>query len=177
MGCKGDQEEDRENITEGRIRARECVYEPQKGIEGDRCEVVGKDDKSGEKQRLRAVEIPACNWYLSMMPISRLSCFQIVHKTVVIDKLLTQDFILSLSAMKAFRIEGEFLMKDKWQKFVREVASKNKKSAVEYILSDIGGRHRTRRKNVRIHDVKQVKPEEIENQLVGDTVEGGKSGK
>ncbi|UCD92004.1 MAG: 50S ribosomal protein L18a [Methanobacteriota archaeon] len=74
--------------------------------------------------------------------------------------------------MKAFRIEGEFLMKDKWQKFVREVASKDKKSAMEYILSDIGGRHRTKRKNVKIHDVKQIKPEEIQDQFVKDTLEG-----
>lgn len=74
--------------------------------------------------------------------------------------------------MKAFRIEGEFLMKDKWQKFVREVASKNEKSAVEYLLSDMGGRHRTKRKNIKIHDVKKLKTEEIENPIVRDEVEG-----
>ncbi len=79
--------------------------------------------------------------------------------------------------MKAFRIEGEFLMKDRWQRFVREVASKDKKSAVEYILSDMGGRHRTKRKNVKIQDVKQVKPEDVKSQLVRDTLEGDKGDK
>jgi large subunit ribosomal protein LX len=74
--------------------------------------------------------------------------------------------------MKAFRIEGEFLMKDKWQKFVREVASKDEKSAVEHLLSDMGGRHRTKRKNIKIHDVKKLKTEEIENPIVRDEVEG-----
>jgi ribosomal protein L20A (L18A) len=79
--------------------------------------------------------------------------------------------------MKAFRIEGEFLMKDKWQKFAKEVASKNKKTATEYLLSDMGGRHRTSRKNIRIHDIKELKPEEIESPLVREELAGGKNGK
>jgi large subunit ribosomal protein LX len=79
--------------------------------------------------------------------------------------------------MKAFKIEGEFLMGDKWQKFAREIASKNKKTATEYLLSDMGGRHRTSRKNIRIHDVKELKLEEIESPLVRDELAGDKGGR
>jgi ribosomal protein L20A (L18A) len=79
--------------------------------------------------------------------------------------------------MKAFRIEGEFLMRDKWQKFAKEVASKDKKTATEHLLSDMGGRHRTSRKNIRIHDVKQLKPEEIESPLVREELAGDKGGR
>jgi large subunit ribosomal protein LX len=79
--------------------------------------------------------------------------------------------------MKAFRIEGEFLMKDKWQKFTKEIASKSKNTALEYLLSDMGGRHRAKRKNIKIHDVKELKLDEIENPLVKDELEGEKGGK
>ncbi len=79
--------------------------------------------------------------------------------------------------MKAFKIEGEFLMRDKWQKFTKEVASKDKKSATENLLSDMGGRHRTKRKNIKIHDIKELKPEEIESPLVREELAGDESGK
>jgi large subunit ribosomal protein LX len=79
--------------------------------------------------------------------------------------------------MKAFRIEGEFLMRDKWQKFSKEVASKNKKTATEHLLSDMGGRHRAKRKNIKIHNIKQLKPEEIESPLVRDELAGDAGGR
>ncbi len=78
--------------------------------------------------------------------------------------------------MKAFRFEGEFLMKDKWQNFVKEIASKNKKTATESLLSDMGGRHRAKRKNIKIHDVKELKLEEIESPLVREEMAGDKGG-
>jgi large subunit ribosomal protein LX len=79
--------------------------------------------------------------------------------------------------MKAFRIEGEFLMKDKWQKFSKEIASKNKKAATENLLSDMGGRHRAKRKNIKIHDVKELKLEDVESPLVREELEGDNGGK
>lgn len=79
--------------------------------------------------------------------------------------------------MKAFRIEGEFLMGDKWQKFRKEIASVDEGTAVECLVSDMGGRHRTKRKNIRIGTVTKLKLDEIEDPLVKDEVEGEKSGK
>ncbi|MEE9223753.1 MAG: 50S ribosomal protein L18Ae [Thermoplasmata archaeon] len=78
--------------------------------------------------------------------------------------------------MKAFRIEGEFLMKDKWQRFVKEIASKDKKVATESLLSDMGGRHRAKRKNIKIHDIRELKLEEVENPLVREELAGDKGG-
>ena len=74
--------------------------------------------------------------------------------------------------MKAFRIEGEFLMGDKWQRFSKEVASEDEETAVEYLISDIGGRHRTKRKNVKITVISELKPEEVESPLVRDEMAG-----
>ncbi len=74
--------------------------------------------------------------------------------------------------MKAFRIEGEFLMGDKWQRFSKEVASEDEDTAVECLVSDIGGRHRTKRKNVKIIGISELKPEEVENPLVREELGG-----
>jgi large subunit ribosomal protein LX len=79
--------------------------------------------------------------------------------------------------MKAFRIEGEFLMGDKWQKFRKEVASVDESTALECLVSDMGGRHRAKRKNIKVSTVTKLKLEEIEDPLVRDEVEGEKSGK
>ncbi len=79
--------------------------------------------------------------------------------------------------MKAFRIEGEFLMGDTWQRFRLEMASEDEESAVEQMLSDIGGRHGTKRKNIKVESVTKIKPDEVENPLVKEELEGEKSGK
>ena len=79
--------------------------------------------------------------------------------------------------MKAFRIEGEFLMGDKWQKFRKEIASMDENTALERLVSDMGGRHKTKRKNIKVAAVTELKLEEIEDPLIRDEVEGEKSGK
>jgi len=79
--------------------------------------------------------------------------------------------------MKAFKIEGEFLMGDRWQKFRLETASKDEDSAIEQLLSDIGGRHGTKRKNIKVESVTEIKPDEVESPLVREELEGEKSGK
>ncbi len=79
--------------------------------------------------------------------------------------------------MKAFKIEGEFLMGRKWQKFSKEVAGKDKDTALECLLSDMGGRHRAKRKNIKVSNITELKLEEIENPLVRDELEGVEGGK
>lgn len=78
--------------------------------------------------------------------------------------------------MKAFKIEGEFLMGRKWQKFAKEIASNDEDTALERLLSDMGGRHRAKRKNIKISSITELKLEEIETPLVRDELEGEKGG-
>jgi len=68
--------------------------------------------------------------------------------------------------MKAYRVAGSFLMKDKWQNFTKEVAAENPAQAKEAILSDLGSKHRVTRKFVKVEKIEEVPPEQLENPVV-----------
>lgn len=73
--------------------------------------------------------------------------------------------------MKAFRVKGKFLMgksimSKNWQRFSKEVASLNKEEAKERIYSDLGSKHRVKRRNIRIEEIDEIVEDEIINPLV-----------
>lgn len=68
--------------------------------------------------------------------------------------------------MKAFRISGRFLMKREWTRFAKEVAGKDEEHAVEILVSDLGSKHRVRRKDIHINDVLELKKEEVKDPIV-----------
>jgi len=69
--------------------------------------------------------------------------------------------------MKAFRIEGSFPMgRERDQRFVREVACKDKEEAKEITLSELGSEHGVKRRMITIKDVKEIKPEEVTSPTV-----------
>ncbi|MFQ5837996.1 MAG: 50S ribosomal protein L18Ae [Thermoplasmata archaeon] len=68
--------------------------------------------------------------------------------------------------MKAFRIKGEFLMGKSYQPFTKEVAAKDEDEAVEKLLSLLGSKHRTRRKNIKIQRVEEIQLEEVIDPVV-----------
>ena len=68
--------------------------------------------------------------------------------------------------MKAFKVTGTFRMGRTRQDFVKEVASKDKKEATEFVLSDLGSKHKVKRYDIEIDDVKEVKIEEISDSVV-----------
>ena len=67
---------------------------------------------------------------------------------------------------KAYRVEGTFYMKNKWQPFKKEVVSDNKSSAEDKALSLIGSHHRVKRKMIRIEDIVELALEDVENPAV-----------
>jgi len=73
--------------------------------------------------------------------------------------------------MKVFKVTGTFKMGDKWQKFSRETFAKNEKAAVEFLYSDIGGKHRLKRKDIQIDKVKAISPEEVESLVLKQMIE------
>ncbi len=76
--------------------------------------------------------------------------------------------------MKAYRVTGTFLMKDKWQEFSKEVAADNPAQAKEPIVSDLGSRHRAQRRNVKVNKIDEIPVEAIENPVVKWKVGGKK---
>jgi large subunit ribosomal protein LX len=67
---------------------------------------------------------------------------------------------------KAYKINGKFLMGEDWQHFTKEVIASNKKKAIEMILSDIGSKHRVKRRSINIKELKEVSHDQIENPVV-----------
>ncbi len=68
--------------------------------------------------------------------------------------------------MKAYRIEGKFLMKDVWQPFRKEIIGENEEDAKERILSIIGSRHKVKRRMIKIDNIVELKEEEVQDPLV-----------
>ncbi len=68
--------------------------------------------------------------------------------------------------MKAYRVKGEFLMKNVWQPFSKEVVGENEEAAREKILSIIGSRHKVKRRFIKIAEIKELQKDEIEDPVV-----------
>lgn len=73
--------------------------------------------------------------------------------------------------MKAYRIKGEFLMKNVWQPFTKEIEGEDEEEAVEKILSIIGSLHKVKRKMIKIEEIKELQKDEISNPVVKYKVE------
>ena len=76
--------------------------------------------------------------------------------------------------MKAYRIAGTFLMKDRWQDFKKEVAAENPAQAKEALLSDLGSKHRVSRKFVKIAKIEEIRVDGVQSPVVRWKVGGGK---
>ena len=49
---------------------------------------------------------------------------------------------------KVYKITGKFLMGERWRPFTKEVIAKTKENAKEILLSDVGSKHRVKRRNI-----------------------------
>jgi len=65
-------------------------------------------------------------------------------------------------------------MKDRWQKFTKEVAAENPAQAKEVILSDLGSKHRATRKFVKVEKIQELREDELESPVVKWKVGGKK---
>ena len=74
--------------------------------------------------------------------------------------------------MKAFRIRGAFRMGRARQSFTQEVAAETQEEAVERVLSELGSRHRAKRRDIAVEEVVEVPREEVENSVVLYRLEG-----
>jgi large subunit ribosomal protein LX len=77
-----------------------------------------------------------------------------------------------MSEVKVFRITGK-IDKPNWKtNFRKEVRALKPEDAVEKIYKELGSKHRARRFQIKILEVKEISPEEITNPIIKKLVTG-----
>jgi large subunit ribosomal protein LX len=64
---------------------------------------------------------------------------------------------------KIWRATGAYKKKKRNFKFSRELLAEKEAHVREKILSELGSRHRVKRRNIEIAEIKEIKPEEVQN--------------
>ncbi len=72
--------------------------------------------------------------------------------------------------VKIFRIKGKMLLSHdrnpEWRPFVIEATGVKPEDVIEKVYSELGSRHKLRRRHIRIEEVKEIGPEEVTNQAL-----------
>lgn len=74
--------------------------------------------------------------------------------------------------MKVFRITGEIQKPNLETSFKKEVIAIKPEHAIERIYAELGSRHRVKRSQIKILDIKEISPQEVENPLIKKLVMG-----
>jgi large subunit ribosomal protein LX len=64
---------------------------------------------------------------------------------------------------KIWRASGAYKKKKRNFIFSRELLAEKESHVREKILSELGSRHRVRRREIEITEIKEIKPEEVQN--------------
>jgi len=64
---------------------------------------------------------------------------------------------------KVFRIKGWFKQGLWEQRFTKEMVALSERQAMERLLSNIGSKHKIKRTQIHIEEVKEIEPEEVKN--------------
>ncbi|QGR19047.1 50S ribosomal protein L18Ae [Stygiolobus azoricus] len=79
-----------------------------------------------------------------------------------------------MSEIKIFMVRGTALFNESRfptrQKFVKYIRALNEKQALEKICSDFGSKNKIKRYNIKIEEMREVKPEEINDKTIRDLV-------
>jgi len=71
-----------------------------------------------------------------------------------------------MSEIKVFRITGKIVKPNLKTTFRKEIRALNPENAKEKIYTDVGSKHRAKRFQIRILEVEEILPEEIQNPLI-----------
>ncbi|MBN1245773.1 50S ribosomal protein L18a [Candidatus Bathyarchaeota archaeon] len=77
-----------------------------------------------------------------------------------------------MNKMKVFRVTGEINKPKLKTSFAKEVIVDKPAHAVEKVYAEIGSKHRVKRFHIKILNVEEVSPEEIENPILKKIVTG-----
>jgi large subunit ribosomal protein LX len=69
-------------------------------------------------------------------------------------------------SVKVFRVTGEIKKPNLQTSFHKEVRAVKPEDVVERIYKELGSRHRAKRFQIKIHDIKEISPDEIEDDLI-----------
>ncbi|MBN2228087.1 MAG: 50S ribosomal protein L18a [Candidatus Thorarchaeota archaeon] len=64
---------------------------------------------------------------------------------------------------KIWRVSGEYKKKKRKFRFSRELLADKEAHVRERIMSELGSRHKVRRIEISINEIKELKPEEVTN--------------
>jgi large subunit ribosomal protein LX len=80
-----------------------------------------------------------------------------------------------MSDVKIYRVLGQMLISHdhipRWQKFSLEIRALKPEHAVEKAYSELGSRHKLRRKHIRIEEVKEISVEEARSRYIRQLAE------
>ena len=74
--------------------------------------------------------------------------------------------------MKVFRVTGEINKPNLQTSFAKEVVVAKPEHAVEKVYAEIGSQHRVKRFHIKILNVEEISPDEIENPILKKIVTG-----
>jgi large subunit ribosomal protein LX len=66
-------------------------------------------------------------------------------------------------SQKVWRAEGEYKKKRRRFLFTREMLADKESHVRERLFSELGSRHRVKRRNITIKEIKEIKPEELQS--------------
>ena len=74
--------------------------------------------------------------------------------------------------LKVFRVTGEISKPNLQTSFSKEVIAAKPEHAIEKVYAEIGSKHRVKRFHIKISNVEEVSPEEIENPILKKIASG-----
>lgn len=74
--------------------------------------------------------------------------------------------------MKAFSVRGRFAAPRGWQTFAKEVAADSPDGAREHVLSDLGSKHRVKRRRIEILEVQEIAASDVTDPVVRHRIGG-----
>ena len=74
--------------------------------------------------------------------------------------------------MKVFRVTGEILKPNLKTSFSKEIIAAKSEHAVEKVYAELGSKHRVKRFHIKIINVEEISPEQIENPLLKKMISG-----
>jgi large subunit ribosomal protein LX len=74
--------------------------------------------------------------------------------------------------LKVFRVTGKISKPNLQTSFSKEVIAAKPEHAIEKVYAEIGSKHRVKRFHIKISNVEEVSPEEIENPILKKIASG-----
>ena len=67
---------------------------------------------------------------------------------------------------KIFRIQGKFMMGNRYKSFTKELKAIDEKDIRERIYSDFGSKHGIKRNKIIIEEIKEISKDEVNDSIV-----------